>query len=81
MTQADYHPFWKWIGVILVVILGLFALKIIILPFACWFSGVLWGIAGLLAAIFKLFIYIFLLIAAAIGILMLIAWIIRQFME
>lgn len=81
MTQADHHPFWKWLGVIFVVILGLFALKVVIFPFVCWLSSLVWSVAGVLAGILHFFIYLFLLIAVIIGILMLIAWIIRQFME
>ena len=81
MTQSDHNPVWKWLGVILVVLLCLFALKIIVLPFFFWVSGLVWWIAGGIAVILKVFIYIFLLIAAVLGILMLIAWIIRQFIE
>jgi len=81
MTKADHNPFWKWLGIIFVIILGLFALKVVVVPFIGWLSCILWSMAGFFAAILKLFIFIFLFIAAVLGILMLVAWIIRQFME
>ncbi|HPQ39858.1 MAG TPA: hypothetical protein PLV45_05745 [bacterium] len=81
MTHKDHHPFWKWMGILLVIILGLFALKFVIFPFIGWLGGIIWSISGFFAAILKFFIFIFLFIAAILGVLMLIAWIIRQFME
>lgn len=81
MTHANQNSFWKWLGIVFVIILGLFAMKIIVFPFIGWLSCILWSLAGFFAVILKLFIFIFLFIAAILGILMLIAWIIRQFME
>ncbi|MBN1296960.1 hypothetical protein JXA80_09280 [bacterium] len=81
MNHSHQHPFWKWMGILLVIILGLLALKYILFPVIGWLGGILWSVAGFLAVILKFFIFIFLFIAALIGLLMLAAWIIRQFME
>lgn len=81
MTHTDHHPFWKWMTIILIIILGIIALKYVIVPFIGWLGGILWSIAGFFAAILHFFIFVFLFIAAILGVLMLIAWIIRQFME
>jgi len=81
MTNTNHNPLWKWLGIAIVVILGLIALKFVVFPFLGWMSSCLWIIAGFFAVIFRVFAFIFLLVAAVIGVLMVIAWIIRQFME
>ncbi|MGB3976546.1 MAG: hypothetical protein WBM02_05005 [bacterium] len=82
MTSKDQQTvLLKWLGIALIIILGLLALKYVVIPFIGWLFVVLWAISGVLAYIFKIFAFIFLFIAAGIGILMLIAWIVRQFLE
>ena len=80
-STKDRQAFLKWLGIVLVIILGLIALKFVIIPFIGWLIWLLWSMSGILAALFKFFVFIFLFIAAGIGILMLIAWIFRQFLE
>ncbi len=82
MTSKDQQPtLLKWLGIALVIIFGLLALRYVVFPFIGWLFWVLWAISGVLAFIFKIFAFVFILIAAGIGILMLVAWIVRQFLE
>jgi hypothetical protein len=81
MTHKDQNQLLKWLGIALVIILGLFALKYVIIPFFGWLIVFIWAVSEVLAIVFKVFAFVFLFVTAIIGILMLIAWIIRQFLE
>lgn len=81
MFFKDQHPIWKWVGVLLIVILAWLTLDWIVFPVIGFLSSFCWAIAGFFAFVFRIFAYVFLVVAAIIGILMLIAWIIRQFLE
>ena len=71
----------KWFGIVLAVIIGLLIIVKIIFPLCGVGLGVLWGLSGIIAFLLRLGVFIALFIAAILGIIMLVSWLIREFAD
>lgn len=68
----------KWIGIIALVIIGLFLVSSILVPVSGFVLALLWGLAGILAFILKLLFFVALVVAGIAGLILLASWLIRE---
>ncbi len=71
----------KTLGVIALIVIGVFLLFHVGLPVAGLLLDIMWGIAGFFSFLLQIVLFLILLAAVCSGIIMVISWLIQEFTE
>jgi hypothetical protein len=81
MNDSAGGSLLKWIGICILVLIGLVILFKVVFPLIGFCLGLIWGLSGIVAFILKLFVFIVFCVAAVLGLIMLVSWLIREFTD